>query len=86
MKKRRKVLLLGAAGKVGSGFIKEYQKHYKNSYELILGFHNKKPKVKGLKFVKVNINNISNLKKAMRGIGEVINLAANPHENAKFSD
>lgn len=86
MKKRRKVLLLGAVGKVGSGFIEEYQKHYKNNYDLILGFHNKKPSIKGFKFVKADIGNPISLKKAMKGIDVVINLAANPNPEAKFSE
>lgn len=83
MKKRLKVLLLGGTGRIGPGIIEEYLNNYKQYYDLILGYHSKKSNYKELKFVKVDLNNINILKKAMKGISIVINLAANsdPNEN-----
>lgn len=86
MKKRRKVLLLGAAGKIGTGFREEYLNKYKKSYELILGVHSKKFIDKNFKIIRVELGNIKSLKKAMKGIDVIINFAANPNPEAKFSE
>jgi uronate dehydrogenase len=82
---KKKVILLGGTGRIGPGIIKEYQQHYKKHYELILGYHRKKPKT-DLKTVKVDLSNINSLRKAFRGIDVVINLAANSAPSAKFKD
>lgn len=81
----KKVLLLGGTGRIGPGFIEEYEKNYSKKYDLILGYHTKKPKSK-LKSIKVDISNINSLKKAMKGISVVINLAANSNADAKFEE
>lgn len=88
MKKRLKVLLLGATGRIGTGFREEYSKHkdYQKKYELILGIHKSKCKDKKFKIRKVSLDSIENLKKAMKGIDIVVNLAANPSPNANFKE
>lgn len=78
----KKVLFLGATGRIGPGFLQEYMKNYKKNYELILGVHKKGNK--NFKTVKVDLKDIGKLKKAMKGIDIVINLAANSNPNAKF--
>jgi nucleoside-diphosphate-sugar epimerase len=84
---KKKVLLLGASGNVGSGFVEEYLENYIGSYNLVLGVHRKKGKSPGgLETRKVNLSNIGSLKKAMRGVSCVINLAANPEPLAEFDD
>jgi len=83
---KKKVLLMGASGNVGSGFVEEYMEKYKGSYDLILGVHKKGKSPGGLKTRKVDLTNISILRKAMSGISCVINLAANPKPLAEFKD
>ena len=85
VKKRLKVLFLGVTGRIGFGLIEEYLNNYKNSYDVILGIR-KKGKNYGLKTRKVNLGNISSLKKAMKGIDVVVNLAANADPSASFSE
>lgn len=84
MKKR--VLLLGAAGKVGKGFVDEYTKNYKSSYELVLGVHNKKFKSQEFKVKYISLEDLGSLKRAMKGISVVVNMAANPEPKANFED
>jgi len=82
---KKKVLLLGATGRIGKGFIEEYLEKYGKDYDLILGVHKKKSRGK-LKSIKVDLSNIRSLKKSMRRIKVVVNLAANSDANAKFKD
>ncbi len=83
---KKKVLMLGAAGNVGIGFRKEYFNNYEKYYELILGVHNKKFKDNDFKVRYFSLEDIGSLKKAMKGIDVVINLAANPDPHANFND
>ena len=83
---KKKVLLLGGTGRIGPGLIEEYLNKYKSYYDLILGVHNKKNLDKKIKSVKVNLSDIKSLKRAMRGIKVVVNLAANSNVDAKFED
>lgn len=82
---KKKVLFLGATGRIGPSLIEEYLKHYKKDYEIILGIH-KKGQTHGLKTVKFDLTNIKKLKSIMKGIDTVVNLAANSNPNAKFSE
>lgn len=82
---KKKVLLLGATGRIGKGFIEEYLEKYTKYYDLILGVHSKKPKGK-LKSIKVDLSDIKSLKKSMSGVSVVVNLAANSDAKAKFED
>jgi|TARA_Y100000310_G_scaffold140092_1_gene139446 nucleoside-diphosphate-sugar epimerase len=86
--KKRKVLLLGAAGRIGKGFREEYleNKDYQKAYELILGVHNKKFKDADFEVRYVSLEDINSLKKALRGIDIVINMAANPDPDAEFGE
>ena len=91
MKKRhakKRVILLGAAGKIGTGFREDYLKNkdYQKKYELILGVHDKKFRDKNFKVEHVELNDIKTLEKAFNGIDIVINLAANPNPDAEFKD
>lgn len=83
MKKR--VLLLGATGRIGPGLIEEYLKKYKSYYEIIIGIH-KKGKTYGLKTVRVDLTNVKKLKSAMKNIEVVVNLAANSNPSATFEE
>jgi len=83
---KKKVLLLGAAGRIGAGFREDYLKDYKKSYELILGVHNKRFKDKNLKVRYISLESINSLKKAMKGVDVVVNLAANPDPYAEFKE
>jgi len=84
---KKKVLLLGATGRIGKGFIEEYLEKYTKDYDLVLGVHSKKPGKKGkLKSIKIDISNIKSLKKSMAGVSVVVNLAANSNAEAKFED
>jgi nucleoside-diphosphate-sugar epimerase len=84
---KKKVLLIGAAGNVGMGFVSEYLKKYRKSYDLILGLHKVKGKDdSGLEIRKADLSDLGRLRKAMRGVDVVINLAANPEPRADFSD
>ena len=83
---KRKVLLLGAAGRIGKGFIEKYLEKYKGYYELILGVHSKKFKGDRFKVIGVELGDIRSLKKSMKGISVVINLAANPRPEATFDE
>ena len=87
MKKRgkKKVLLLGAAGRIGAGFIEEYLKKYKKYYELILGVHSKKFKDKRFRVFRTELTDVASLKRVMKNVDVVINLAANPRVDATFS-
>jgi len=82
---RKKVILLGGTGRVGPGIVEEYLGNYKRSYELVLGYHRKKPKTE-LKCVKVDLNSISSLRRAFKGVSVVVNFAANSAPSAKFKD
>jgi len=87
MKRRRKrVLLLGAAGRIGTGFREEYLEKYKEHYELILGVHDKKFKDENFKILRIELGDIKVLEKAMKNVDVVINLAANPHAEATFNE
>jgi len=79
----KKVLLLGATGRMGPGIIEEYLSKYKKSYKLILGYHKTKPKF-GLETRKYDLSKISALKRAFRGIDVVVNLAAESNPEAPF--
>ncbi len=82
---KKKVLLLGATGRIGPSLIEEYLAKYKEHYDLILGVHSKKQKME-LKSVGVDLSDINSLKRAMKGVGVVVNLAANSNVDAKFED
>lgn len=82
---KKKVLLIGSAGRIGTGFIEDYNQKYSKDYELILGVHKKSARSK-LKQVHLDISNLNSLKKAMRGISVVVNLAANPSAESSFKD
>ena len=81
----KKVLILGATGRIGPSLMEEYFKNYRKDYSVILGYHSKKPEY-DLEARKVDLSNIESLKKAMKGIDVVVNLAANSNSEAKFSE
>lgn len=85
---KQKVLLLGANGRVGRGFIEEYLKNkdYQRRYDLILGIRNKKVRIENFKTRNFSLDKLESLKKAMKGISVVVNLAANADANADFKD
>lgn len=84
--KKKSVLLIGALGRIGTGFIEEYKKNnYSKYYNLILGVHNKKFRSKTFKTHYISLEDTKTLKKAMKGIDIVINLAANPDPKAEFN-
>lgn len=84
MKKR--VLILGATGRVGPGLIDEYFKNYVNYYELIIGIHKKSREDFGLKTRKYDLKDISKLKRAFKGIDVVVHMAAQSNPDASFEE
>jgi nucleoside-diphosphate-sugar epimerase len=86
MVKKKKVLLIGATGRVGPGIIKGYLEKYSKKYELIVGYHRKKLKYKNLKLVKFNLGDIKSLKRAMKNVDVVVHLAANSNVEATFEE
>lgn len=81
-----RVLLLGASGKVGSGFISEYlRRDYSKYYELILGARDRKFKDKRFKVRRFSLDDKGGLRRVFSGIDVVVNLAANPLPEASFS-
>jgi len=85
---KKKVLLIGAAGRVGEGFMETYlgSKAYQKSYDLILGVHSKKFKSVDFKVRYLSLTDERSLKKAMKGVDVVVNLAANASADAAFKD
>lgn len=86
MAKIKKVLILGATGRVGPGLIEEYFKEYCNHYELLIGIHKKSREDFGLKTRKYDLGNINKLKRAFKGIDVVVHFAANSNSEADFKD
>lgn len=82
---KKKVLILGATGRIGPSLMEEYFKKYKKDYELILGYHKSKPEY-DLESREISLTDIEKLKKAMIGIDVVVNLAANSDEKSEFSE
>jgi nucleoside-diphosphate-sugar epimerase len=80
-----KVLILGATGRIGPGFIEEYIGKYKDKYNLIIGIHNKKVEY-DIEQRKVELNDIESLKDSFRDVDVVINLAANADQKSEFMD
>jgi uronate dehydrogenase len=82
---KKKVLFLGATGRVGPGILEDYERHYKKHYDFIIGSR-RKIKLKNYKTVKINYSSISSLKKAMKGIDVILNLAAESDPKASFQE
>lgn len=82
----KKVLMLGATGRVGPGLVEEYFKNYANDYELIIGIHKVSGEDYGLKTRNFDLTSIEKLKEAFRDIDVVVHLAANSNEKADFSE
>lgn len=88
---KEKVLLLGVTGRIGGNFVNDYlQNGYDKDYELILGARHldklKDEKFGKFKTVHADLASLQSLKKAMKGIDVVLNLAANAEPDAKFKD
>ena len=82
---KKKVLFLGATGRIGPGILDEYEKHYKNEYEFIIGSR-REITLAGYKTVLVDYLDIENLKKAMKGVSVVLNLGAQSDPKASFDE
>ncbi len=84
----KKVLLLGASGNVGTGFIEDYLENYdwKKEYQLIIGVHKTSSFAEKLETRKFSLTDLDSLRKAFEGIDVIINLAANPSPSASFTD
>ena len=80
----KKVLFLGVTGRIGPSLLDEIERTYDN-YEIIVGTHSKK-KVGKFKTVRFDLNNIDKLKKAMKNIDVVVNLAAESNPDASFEE
>jgi len=79
---KKKVLFLGATGRIGPSLIEEIASEYNKDYEIILGYH--RTKSKNHKSVKVDLSNLSQLKKAFKGMHTIVNLAAESNPAAPF--
>jgi nucleoside-diphosphate-sugar epimerase len=81
----RKVLMTGAAGRIGTGFREEYLRHYQDAYELVLGIHHTDPHDERFATPTiVDVGEIEELRKAFTGIDTVVHLAANADWQADF--
>jgi uronate dehydrogenase len=80
---KKKVIILGATGRIGPSLLEELQQ-YSKDYEIVLGIH--KTKIKGYENRKINLQSIRKLKRAFKGINTIINLAAESDQNAEFKD
>jgi len=83
--KIKKVLFLGATGRIGPGLLDEYKKNYSKYYEVVVGVHSKR-KIPGFKTVSFDLNNLEKLKRAMKGVDVVVNLAAEANPKASFEE
>ncbi|MBT3405069.1 NAD(P)-dependent oxidoreductase [archaeon] len=85
---KKKVLLLGASGNIGTGFIENYleNQEYQKDYDLIIGIHQHNSITDKLKTRKFSLTDLDSLRKAFQGIDVIINLAANPHPEADFEN
>jgi len=81
---KKKVLFLGVTGRIGPGLLEEYKNNYEKYYDLIIGIHSKK--VPSFKSVRIDLKDIGTLKRAMKGVDVVVNLAAEADPEAKFED
>src|SRR3989344_915212 len=83
-----KVLLLGPTGRIGKHFINDYFIHgYNQDYEMILGVRDiGKLKDKRYEIRHADLSDMESLKKAMKGIDVVLNLAGNANQDAAFED
>lgn len=75
---KRKVLITGAAGKIGSFLID----HLPNHYELILSDIRRPADLRGWPFIEADISNIEQAQTLCRGVDTVIHLAADPNVDA----
>ena len=82
--KKKKILFLGATGRIGPTLLEKYSKDYKNCCDIILGIHKKKSKK--FKSIKTDLNDIRKLKTVMKGIDVVVNLAAESNPEASFEE
>jgi uronate dehydrogenase len=83
---KKKVLVLGATGRVGPGLVEDYFKEYSKDYELIIGVHKISKEDYGLKTRKFDLNSMEKLKKAFKGIDVVVHLAAQSNPEAEFDE
>jgi NAD+ dependent glucose-6-phosphate dehydrogenase len=85
---KKKVLLLGATGRIGRNFVNDYWENgFNKHYEMILGVRDvRKVKDKRFKFRKVNLLDSNSLRRAFKGIDVILNLAANSNQDAEFKD
>jgi uronate dehydrogenase len=85
----KKVLITGATGKrlvsIGPSFLEEYNKKYKDKYELTVGIH--KTPLEGYKTIKINLSDLDELSKTFEGFDVVINLAGiSDEKNPNFME
>ncbi len=79
----KKVLFLGATGRIGESLLEELEK-YEKDYEIIIGVH-KTPSTFPNQ-IKINLSDIEQLKEAMKDFEIVVNLAANSNKEASFQE
>lgn len=75
---KRKVLITGAAGRIGSFLID----HLPAEYELLLSDIRRPAHLGGLPFVQADIGNVEQLQALCQGVDMVVHLAAEPNEQA----
>lgn len=80
---KKKVLILGATGRIGPSLLEELKKH-KGNYEIVLGIHKTKPA--GFKTRKIDLTSIKKLKTSFKNIDVVVNLAAESNPEASFEE
>ena len=79
---RKKILITGAAGKIGSYLAK----HLTDRYDLALTDIRQPDDTYGLAFYKIDICDLSGIRQACHGRDVVIHLAANANQNALWEE
>jgi nucleoside-diphosphate-sugar epimerase len=80
MAKKRKVLITGGAGYIGT-FLKNA---WHDNYELVLTDHEDIEDPKGAKVIVGDIRDVETMRKACEGVNTVVHLAANPSPRGDF--
>ena len=82
--KKKRILFLGATGRIGPGLLEKYSRDYGNCCDVTVGIHRRKSG----KFnsIKTDVNDVETLKTAMKKIDVVVNLAAESNPDASFEE
>lgn len=81
---KKRVLFLGATGRIGPGLLEKHSRDYGSRCDVIVGIHRRK--LDGFKSVKADVSDVEKLRAAMKKIDVVVNLAAESNPEASFDE